>query len=152
MSNRTADRFSGFTLVELIVVIAIIAILATIAFPVYNSYIEKTQLADAKRAATTLRQSFEAARLERPQVFRKADGFKQEVTKAKNNAINADVAKLFTFTETYLPDAQNPKSFSVAVTPKTKGRKYGLKLDSSGDVLRCPYSGSALAEKQCEKF
>jgi len=39
--------FKGFTLIELMIVVAIIAILAAIAFPIYQTYVAKAQLAAA---------------------------------------------------------------------------------------------------------
>lgn len=43
-----AKRFSGFTLIELMIVVAIVAILASIALPSYQSYVRKAKRASAQ--------------------------------------------------------------------------------------------------------
>ena len=46
----TVKRYSGFTLIELMVVVAIISILAAIAYPSYTEYVTRSKRADGKAA------------------------------------------------------------------------------------------------------
>jgi type IV pilus assembly protein PilE len=51
---NTANRNSGFTLIELMITIAIVAILAAIALPSYSDYVEKSKLRTAQSDVVAL--------------------------------------------------------------------------------------------------
>lgn len=61
--KKTFRHIQGMTLVEMMVVVAIIGILAAIGLPSYQSYVERTNLADSKRIIAGLYQSIEADKL-----------------------------------------------------------------------------------------
>ena len=155
MNIQTIRRQHGFSLIEMLVVIIILGVLAAFAMPMYQDYIEKGQLADAKTAALKLRQEFEAARLARPRAFSSRDQFQAEYDNAKAAAITGKVKTQYRFSETILPAGQKarPNGFSIAITPTKSSNKYGLRMTMGGDVLRCDYKNNTLAEESsCSKF
>lgn len=146
MNKKVTQSVCGFTLVELMVVVAIIGILATIALPSYNSYIEKTNLAQAKRDVIGIYQAIEVAKLANPNSVSSQDNYQKVVDNQiklanKNNSkyifagsVNAE-NKLFTV--------------NIVATPKKKsGNNYLLRSDTNGNVLRCKIS----QPDNCEAF
>jgi type IV pilus assembly protein PilE len=53
--NLDAPKQHGFTLIELMVVVAIVAILTTVAYPSYQDYITRGQLAEGTSTAADMR-------------------------------------------------------------------------------------------------
>lgn len=47
-------KYSGFTLIELVVAMAIMVILIAVAYPSYNSYVQKTRRSDGQTALMDL--------------------------------------------------------------------------------------------------
>lgn len=64
-------RFSGFTLIELMIVVAIIGILAGVAYPAYTDYVLRANRADGKAGLLNLQVAQEKYRADCPQY---ADG------------------------------------------------------------------------------
>ena len=54
-SSSNNDEQQGFTLIELMIVLTIIAILAVIALPAYQSYVARTQIAEAVSLLSALK-------------------------------------------------------------------------------------------------
>lgn len=67
----TFKRFSGFTLIELMIVVAVIGILAGIAYPAYSDYVLRAKRADGKAGLLNLQLAQEKYRANCPQY---ADG------------------------------------------------------------------------------
>lgn len=59
ISQRTAVRARGFTLIELMVTVAIIAILASIAVPSYTDYVIRGRIPQATNNLSTMRVQLE---------------------------------------------------------------------------------------------
>lgn len=59
---RTLKRFSGFTLIELMIAVAIIGILAGIAYPSYTDYVIRAKRGDGKAGLLKLQQMQEKYR------------------------------------------------------------------------------------------
>jgi type IV pilus assembly protein PilE len=56
---RAAQRFAGFTLIELMLVVVVIATLAVIALPSYSDYVRRTRRAEGVTLANQLAQAQE---------------------------------------------------------------------------------------------
>lgn len=66
LKNTRVKRWSGFSLIELLIVVAIIAVVATIAIPSYTSYTQKSARADAMAALNDVRLQQSRYRLSNP--------------------------------------------------------------------------------------
>jgi len=60
-------RFSGFTLIELMITVVIISILSSIAYPVYTDYLMRSKRADGKTGLLNLQLQQEKYRANCPQ-------------------------------------------------------------------------------------
>ena len=58
-----AGKYSGFTLLELMIVVAVIAVLAAIAIPNYAEYVTRTNRTDAQTYMMSVAQNLEGYRL-----------------------------------------------------------------------------------------
>lgn len=55
------DKYSGFTLIEMMIVVALIAILAGIALPAYNNYVSRAKIKTVQADLVALSLNFENA-------------------------------------------------------------------------------------------
>ena len=60
MVNKTDNRSSGFTLLELMIVLAIIAILATLAVPAYTANVRRAKEAVLRTDLDTMRKAIDS--------------------------------------------------------------------------------------------
>lgn len=150
ISNR------GMTLVEMMVVVAIIGILAAIGLPAYQNHVEKTNLADAKRAITGMRQSLEADKLANPAQFRTNEQMQAAATN-KIGGLSNKLTEKYRYTAITVAQGKVFNTYFQAVPIATAGKNYFLWADSDGNVLRCKLSGSPSTVSQnkprnCENF
>ena len=130
----------GFTLVEMMVVIAILGVLAAIAFPSYQTSIEKTNLATAKQEMVTMRQALAKEKVSSPSSYKTAAAYRDFLNRMQQN-LPKDVAEKYQFVT--LDDGSiitegKIFSFSLQAVPKNSNYKYGLWMDRSGYVFKCP--------------
>jgi general secretion pathway protein G len=64
MRESNPEKFSGFTLIELITVVAIVGVLSAIAIPLYAEYIEKARIVRAISEIITISRSITAYSLD----------------------------------------------------------------------------------------
>ncbi|MDK4697655.1 type IV pilin protein [Kingella negevensis] len=114
----------GMSLVELMVVIIIIGILAAVAMPQYQSYVEKTRLAEAKQQLLTIKQEIEAQKLTNPRGL--------DIGNAAQDSINNITNQYYTLARTV-----DGSRLFLQASPKQPTYKYGIWMDNSGTTYKC---------------
>ncbi len=156
-SYFSKHRVVGFTLTEMLIVVAIIGILAAIALPSYQSYVEKTNLSEAKTEITRIYQRIQDEKLTNPR------GLLTQA--AVSTFVNDRIANIPTqqtqkYTYSSVVNGQG-KMFSVNIqaAPVRTGSKFYLWANSNGSVFKCklPSSGKPAAvgdskPSDCEAF
>lgn len=150
-------KFLGFTLVEMLIVVAIIGILAAIALPSYQAYIEKTDLADAKKEIINIKQNLESDRLLHPKNYTTSIHYTTKLTNEINNIPNERISKIYRVSQfVEVTDGKIFKIYLQAIPVKT-GYKYGIWVDNGGNAFRCPKASlqsqtSATKPSSCESL
>ena len=163
MSNSSRLSYSinkGFTLVELLVVVAILSILAMIAIPSYQGSIEKTDLANAKQEMVSIRQALVREKVTSPGSYRTATAHKDFLNRMQQNLPQEITGKyqFVTLDDNSIITEGKIFSFFLQAVPRGKNYKYGLWMDQSGYVFKCPkdsLSASTISMTKpagCESF
>jgi type IV pilus assembly protein PilE len=117
-------RYSGFTLIELMIVIAVIGILSAIAYPSYTEYVTRAKRADGKTGLLSLQLAQEKYRANCPQY---ADGIHATTTSCITGGTHNLVAN------TSSPDgnyalaitAADATTYTITATPSFTDAKCG---------------------------
>lgn len=149
----------------MMVVIAIIGILAAIALPSYQSSVEKTNLADAKRYMTEIRQQLEAQKLSdtnysRDSAVNLKNKYEQFIDDAIRKNIPSSMKDKYTFgrNAVVVNNKGNQVSIYMQARPRVSSYKYAAYMTEKGDVLRCPKASissatpAATKPSGCEAF
>ena len=136
----------GFTLVEMMVVIAIIGILAAIALPSYHSYVEKTNLAEARQKMVDIRQKLETQKMTVPGEYARGKGTDLETKygtflQGELGKIDPKLTGKYTFSRSAKLINVNGNQVNVvmqAYPTASSGYKFGVFIDSANKAWRCP--------------
>ncbi|WP_311419839.1 type IV pilin protein [Kingella denitrificans] len=156
----------GFTLLEMMVVIAIIGILAAIALPSYRSYVEKTNLAEARQKMVDIRQKLETQKMTVPGEYARGKGTDLETKygtflQGELGKIDPKLTGKYTFSQSAkLINGNQVNVVMQAYPTASSGYKFGVFIDSANKAWRCPktaMSGTADYTSQpafgnCEAF
>lgn len=130
----------GFTLVEMMIVIAIIGILAALALPMYQSYVERGRLADAKQIMITVKQEYEANKFSKPKDYDTVDKRDAAVNSLINNKIAHSSVKNHYAIYPYF-GGTGSNAYLVMSTVPRDNTKQGLYMDYRGTVFKCAKGG-----------
>lgn len=153
-SYLSKHRVSGFTLTEMMVVVVIIAILAAIALPSYQSYVEKTNLSEAKTEITKIYQRIQDEKLTNPQNLTSED----KVRAFMKDRIDL-IPKKFTdkYEYSFVVNSEG-KIFNVdiqafPVSERLASSKFYVWVNGSGNASKCTISGNKpVTGDHCDPF
>jgi prepilin-type N-cleavage/methylation domain protein len=135
-----ANRFYGFTLVEMLITVAIIGILATIAMPSYNRYIERGYLSQAYADLVSINSNVRTYIVKNPGTKIDSDKLKNIISKSTT----AEIAERYDFAGS-VPDDKS-RRYLLSATPKEgTGYTQALWTDSLGEAYKCTDAASAKA-------
>ncbi len=126
-------KASGFTLIELMIAITIVAILASVAIPAYNSYTQRTKLAEGMTTLSNLR-------LQMEQYYQ--DNRSYATAGTKKCAIPAPTGNDFSFSCT----APTPTTYVWTATSKGSSLGAGrfvYDIDQNGNRKTLKFDGGA---------
>lgn len=132
-------RFSGFTLIELMIVIAVIGILSAIVYPSYTEYVKRAKRADGKAGLLSLQQAQEKYRANCPQY---ADGIHATtrtcVSGGTHNLVASTSSPDGHYTLAIVDDDTIPTPtstiYTITATPNFTDAKCGtLGINQAGD-------------------
>lgn len=140
-----AGKYSGFTLLELMIVVAVIAVLAAIAIPNYAEYVKRTNRTDAQTYMMSVAQNLEGYRLVNHSFFgatlAQLGGNQFPVNQAKYSLVLTDMAG-----HDFADASANLQSWLLVARPIANGTQIGtgtIALDSSGN--KCWYKNNDTA-------
>lgn len=132
-------RTNGFSLLEIMVAIAILAVLAAIAFPSYQSYVERTNLAAAKNELADIAAEMNTRKLRNNASYNIA-GLNQLVASRSQFQSMKDK---YTFHAVAVNGKDLKEGYYIYLKPVRSQFKKSLHLASSGSIYQCNSVGAA---------
>jgi len=134
-------RFTGFTLIELMIAVAVVGILAAIAYPSYQAYVLKGRRADTQAFLMDV-----AARQQHFLIDRRAYGLSITDAPSSNGlgmTIPASVSNFYTVTLT-ADNTARPPTYSISAAPKA-----GQDRDACGTLAIDQTGGKSAGKSGC---
>lgn len=133
-------KHKGFTLVEMMIVIAIIGVLAAIALPMYQNYVERGRLADARQIMTAAKQEYEANKLSQNAKYDTLDKSRAEINTFIQSKVNNSSVNNHYDIQAHIQGMGNNSYMVVSAVPRDM-QKQGLYMDYRGTVFKCAKGG-----------